>query len=117
MKIGYFQYDPRFGEVEANRSRIVEAMLQSDAELLVAPELATSGYNFLNTAQVERMAEPIPGPTTDTRAGEEENIGSRMLTVTTCLRPLPGSGPISPSVSGTPSCPLSRARASVCRSR
>jgi len=80
MKIGYFQYAPRFGEVEKNRSRIVEAVLQSDAELLVAPELATSGYNFLNTAQVERMAEPIPGPTTDALHRAASQTGSTIVT-------------------------------------
>ncbi len=65
MKIGYFQFAPIFGKVEENREKIVDAVRQSDAELLVIPELATSGYFYPDTATARSLSEPIPGPTTD----------------------------------------------------
>lgn len=47
MKIGYVQYAPVFGDNEANMARI-ETLLTgcSDADLLVLPELANTGYRF-----------------------------------------------------------------------
>ncbi|MGC9312845.1 MAG: nitrilase-related carbon-nitrogen hydrolase, partial [Sediminispirochaetaceae bacterium] len=80
MKIGYFQFAPVFGDVEKNRARIIDAVGQSDAELLVIPELATSGYFFSSTSQVERMAEPIPGPTTDALAEAASRTGCTIVT-------------------------------------
>lgn len=80
MKIGYFQFAPVFGDVEKNRARIIDAVGQSDAELLVIPELATSGYFFASTSQVERMAEPIPGPTTDALAEAASRTGCTIVT-------------------------------------
>ncbi len=65
MKIGYFQFSPIIGDTKQNRKRLVEAVLQTDADLLVAPELATSGYFFASTEQAHELSEPIPGPTTD----------------------------------------------------
>jgi predicted amidohydrolase len=65
VKIGYFQFSPVIGETSQNRQRLVDAVLQTDADLLVAPELATSGYFFASTEQARELSEPIPGPTTD----------------------------------------------------
>ncbi len=65
MKIGYFQFSPTIGETAHNRKRLMEAVLQTDADLLVAPELATSGYFFASTEQARALSEPVPGPTTE----------------------------------------------------
>ncbi|MXV60675.1 nitrilase [Natronorubrum sp. JWXQ-INN-674] len=55
---------PEFGAVERNRERTVEiAQNHADADLLVLPELATSGYVFESVAEVESMAEPRDGET------------------------------------------------------
>lgn len=80
MKIGYFQFAPVFGDVESNRSRIADAVRQSDAELLVVPELATSGYFFSSSAEVREMAETIPGPTTDALSKAASYTGSTIIT-------------------------------------
>jgi len=65
MQVGFFQFEPFFGEVARNLD-IVEARVASQAcELLVLPELAMSGYQFLSHEEVEGLAEEIPhGATT-----------------------------------------------------
>jgi predicted amidohydrolase len=65
MKIGFFQNAPVFGDLEGNRKRLVSAVLETDTDLLVAPELSISGYFFSSTAEARRLSEPIPGPTTE----------------------------------------------------
>lgn len=65
MKIGFFQFAPRFGKVEENRARIVEAVRRTEADVLVVPELSTSGYFFPDTDEARRLSEPVPGPTTE----------------------------------------------------
>jgi predicted amidohydrolase len=75
VKIGFYQFSPRYGEVEYNRQTIVQAVRESDADLLVIPELATSGYFFPDTEDMRRMAEPADGPTTEAiaeAAGESD---------------------------------------------
>jgi predicted amidohydrolase len=65
MRIGFFQFSPSFGEVDRNLSALAEAVSGARADLVVAPELALSGYLFTQKAEVEQMAEEIPGPATD----------------------------------------------------
>jgi len=65
MRIGFYQFSPVFGDVEANRGKIAEVLKGAQADLLVLPELATSGYLFTGREEVEALAEPIPGPTTE----------------------------------------------------
>jgi predicted amidohydrolase len=64
MRVGYFQFRPRFGEVERNRDRVVEALLGADADLVVLPELAFTGYYFRDRAELRELAEdPADSPT------------------------------------------------------
>lgn len=65
MRVGFYQYDPQFGEVEKNLDLVTAALEQADADLVVLPELFASGYQFVSSEEVRRLAEPIPdGPTT-----------------------------------------------------
>jgi predicted amidohydrolase len=64
MKVGYFQFNPQFGKLEENRKQIEKVLLEVDADLIVLPELPVSGYFFSNKAEMENLAEPVPGPTT-----------------------------------------------------
>src|SRR6056297_2585366 len=80
VKIGFFQFAPAIGNVDHNRSRLVEALLQTDADLLVAPELSVSGYYFSSTAQARKLAEPIPGPTTDALSEASAKSGCTIVT-------------------------------------
>jgi predicted amidohydrolase len=65
MRIGFFQFSPRFGEVDQNLNALAAAVSGARADLVVAPELSLSGYLFTSKAEVQRMAEEIPGPATD----------------------------------------------------
>jgi predicted amidohydrolase len=65
MRIGFFQFAPRFGQPEHNLDALAEAVSGARADLIVAPELALSGYLFARKGEVEQMAEEIPGPATD----------------------------------------------------
>lgn len=64
MRVGFVQFEPIFGEKERNIRRSVELIESVEADLLVLPELCTTGYLFVSKEEVERLAEPIPdGPT------------------------------------------------------
>lgn len=65
MKAGYLQFAPRYLQPEVNRQRVSEQIFDLDADLLVLPELFTSGYFFQSQDDLEEAAEQIPeGPTT-----------------------------------------------------
>jgi len=70
MKVGFFQFESLFGEVSRNLD-IVEAHVASQAcELLVLPELALLGYQFLSQEEVAGVAEEIPDGSTTRRLVE-----------------------------------------------
>lgn len=60
MRVGFLQFDPRFGDVAANLDTVAEKLEQADAELIVLPELFASGYQFVSQEEVYRLAEPVP---------------------------------------------------------
>lgn len=63
-RIAVVQTEPIFGDIDANRRRTVEAIREHDAaDLVVLPELATSGYGFESHEEVDAAAEPADGPT------------------------------------------------------
>ena len=65
MRVGFFQFAPRFGEVSHNLDKIVETLDQADADLIVLPELCASGYQFVSQQEVMTLSESVPnGPTT-----------------------------------------------------
>ncbi len=65
MKVGYCQFDPVFGDVARNLDRVAQRLEAVECDLLVLPELFTSGYQFVSRQEVAELAEPIPdGPTT-----------------------------------------------------
>ncbi|MDF2234780.1 nitrilase family protein [Albimonas sp. CAU 1670] len=63
VAIACLQFEPRIGEVEANLDaleRLVRAAAAQGAELIVAPELADTGYVFADRAELASLASPIP---------------------------------------------------------
>jgi len=65
MRLAFYQFAPELGAVEKNRERLATALHGLDADLIVLPELATTGYLFTSREELFRQAEPVPGPTTD----------------------------------------------------
>ena len=61
MRIGFIQFRPVFGEVEANLSVMKRLLSSVEADLLVLPELATTGYAFTSREELARIAEPFDG--------------------------------------------------------
>ena len=67
MQVGYFQFRPLFGKPGQNCKKIVAAINDVDADLLVLPELALSGYYFADRAETIHYAEdPANSPRLDT---------------------------------------------------
>ena len=63
-RVGYVQTRPLFGEVELNLSSALSLASRADADLLVFPELFSTGYLYLSKGELTKLAEPIPdGPT------------------------------------------------------
>ncbi len=60
MKIGYVQFSPALGDLDAN-IRWIERLGTnfSDGGLYVLPELCNSGYNFDSKQQAQETSEPI----------------------------------------------------------
>lgn len=64
MDVGFFQFAPQLGKVEENLRRIRSALENLRADLIVLPELATSGYLFTSPKELAEVAEPATdGPT------------------------------------------------------
>jgi predicted amidohydrolase len=65
VNIGVFQFTPARGQPDTNAAALETALRSSSVELLVAPELATSGYLYFDRAELASVAENVPdGPTT-----------------------------------------------------
>ena len=57
MNIGYAQFEPVFGGVSANLDAMTRLIKTVAADLLVLPELATSGYTFTSRDEAKGLAE------------------------------------------------------------
>jgi predicted amidohydrolase len=79
LRLGVFQFAPRFGETEANLQTLVGILAVVEADLVVAPELALSGYLFRSREEVERLSEPVPGPSTERLAAALRRSGARLV--------------------------------------
>jgi predicted amidohydrolase len=60
MRVGFFQFEPEFGEVRRNLDTVVARLEQADCDLIVLPELFATGYQFVSQEEVRRLAEPVP---------------------------------------------------------
>ena len=64
MRVGFMQFSPLFGRKEENVERVINSLRGAEADLLVLPELFSTGYLFLNEEELRRSAETISdGPT------------------------------------------------------
>jgi predicted amidohydrolase len=63
MRIGFVQFNPIFGEKNANCDIVKNLLGDVRADLIVLPELFNTGYTFLNKAEVAMLAETKNGKT------------------------------------------------------
>jgi len=66
VRIAVVQFDPQVGveNLESNRAAVRERLdlaVQANANLIVLPELATTGYSFGSREEAFAHAEPVPG--------------------------------------------------------
>jgi predicted amidohydrolase len=57
MKVGFYQFRPLFGKTEKNCQKILTALENVDADLIILPELALSGYYFKDKNESLKYAE------------------------------------------------------------
>jgi len=62
MKIACVQFAPTYRDVKKNLDRISDFARLADADLLIFPELALTGYFFTSPEEIAPLAEPIDGP-------------------------------------------------------
>jgi predicted amidohydrolase len=63
IKVACGQFEPVFGDVNANLSKIQEMVEAADADLVVFPELCTSGYELKDRNEAQSLAlEPATDP-------------------------------------------------------
>lgn len=67
MIAGFFQFSPERGRPGRNAARLEDALRSTTADLLVCPELATTGYLYLDREALRAVAEPVPSGPTVTR--------------------------------------------------
>jgi len=60
LKIGFFQFSPYHGKKDKNIEKIIDIIKKSKAELLVFPELATSGYLIPDKNFLKKNAFSVP---------------------------------------------------------
>ena len=60
MKVGFVQNCPEFGNIQANLDRIAKMLAGREADLLVLPELFSTGYRFKNMNETRQYAESVP---------------------------------------------------------
>jgi predicted amidohydrolase len=73
MKVGFYQFRPLFGKPEKNCQKILSALENVDADLIVLPELALTGYYFKDKNESLKHAED---PDNSTRIDALVNLAS-----------------------------------------
>src|SRR5689334_20075879 len=67
IKVATVHFGPVLGDVTGNRVRLIalsEEAAAQGAKVIVHTEMATSGYAYFSRAELSKVAEEVPGPTT-----------------------------------------------------
>ncbi|CAN5390865.1 carbon-nitrogen hydrolase [soil metagenome] len=73
MRCSVLQFTPVFRDVDANTTAIVQLIASTKSDVIILPELATSGYFFTSRDEAAVYAEPVDGDHMQaiTRAAQE----------------------------------------------
>ncbi len=77
MKAGFIQTSPVFGDIKKNVERVSEMIVSLDSDLVVLPELFSSGYQFISKEEVLELSEEVPSGFTTRRLiqlSKEKNL-------------------------------------------
>ncbi len=79
MKIGIMQFQPFFKDIPANHKKIYSMLSRRRFDLMILPELATTGYNFIDRTELETVAERRGGPSYDLFADLAGRAGGAII--------------------------------------
>ncbi len=81
VRVAAIQFSPAYGRIDDNLERLTSLMTEAaEADLIVAPELATTGYDIDRLGrEAAALAEPIPGPATDRLGAVAAGIGATLV--------------------------------------
>ena len=68
LKVAAAQIAPTLMDKEANLLKVeeyLEQAVKAGADLIVFPECALTGYALASSIEAKKVAEPIPGPSTE----------------------------------------------------
>jgi predicted amidohydrolase len=60
MRAGFLQFTPVFGDIRGNVGKVLRALSAGQADLVVLPELFSTGYQFVSKDEVEELSEEVP---------------------------------------------------------
>lgn len=56
MKSSIVQFCPKFGNIEGNKNKMLEYSKNIESDIIIFPELAFSGYDFLSKEELSKYA-------------------------------------------------------------
>ena len=59
MKVGYYQYKPEFGAPKQNLQKVADSLTGVEADIIVLPELAFTGYFFEDRDELREFSEDV----------------------------------------------------------
>jgi len=65
LKLAVVQFAPEFGEKQKNFARMQQLVENVTADIIVFPELCTTGYFFVSRSEIDRVAETADGQSAD----------------------------------------------------